>query len=166
MESLQSQVEVLTQEIKARRNSAIVDETQRLRIKSLQDETLSLRSRLLSFEGGERLASATQTLQSSKLSSVVKLQGIVRRFIAKGKVHRRRVHVLAQMQGVLVAAGRTEQGSTGWYVGPDDHLYYFSTADGDWRLVCGPVTHQEFSQPFEDQRLHGKEIGALLPVIY
>ena len=76
---------------------------------------------------------------------VVIMQSIIRRFIAKCRVRRKRFAIAAKEQGVLVAMRGTSQGKSGWYES-DGNVYYFVRDRSDFILLAGPLSLTEYNQ--------------------
>ena len=75
-----------------------------------------------------------------KLQNIVKIQCLIRKFLAYHMVSLKRLTKLATQQGVLVATRKDRQGKGGWYIAPNGSFYYFALNRDEWNLVAGPVS--------------------------
>lgn len=82
---------------------------------------------------------------ANREKAVVDIQRIVRGFQARIYVEDLLMAKAARHQGVLVAykPSGTVQGESGWYIN-NDSLFYFATVDGQFKLLCGPTTAEEY----------------------
>lgn len=79
-------------------------------------------------------------ITADKEALVIRVQAVVRGIRDRAVVERIRLSKKARDQGILIALKPTLQGDSGWYLSPDEQIYYFSLSDDDWNQVCGPLT--------------------------
>ena len=76
---------------------------------------------------------------------VIKLQALVRGFVGRVKVNRKRVAVAAKTTGLLVALKEKEQGKSGWYQAPGGDVFYFVRDEkAEWLLAAGPISRTDY----------------------
>ena len=112
-------------------------------LKSYVSEIRKLREQL---KANSKLKESLLDIESNppKLSKVVKVQSVVRKFMARCRVSTKRLAKLASEQGILVATVRNRQGESGWYIAPDGSYYYFALNKKEWNVVAGPVSPEAY----------------------
>ncbi len=86
-----------------------------------------------------------------QIKAAISIQRIVRGFLGKAAINHMLIERSAQIHGILVAyrPSGTVQGGAGWYVS-NGHLYYFALDKGEFVLLAGPLSAEEYDSALED----------------
>jgi hypothetical protein len=97
------------------------------------------------------------SLGSMQEQSIVRIQRLVRGFLARVLVGHLEMEKNAERSGIMVAyrGSGTQQGEAGWYV-CNNELFYFALDKGEFVLVCGPLTELEYDIALDE--CHNKNI--------
>ena len=100
---------------------------------------------------GLHLASSRESITTSRDRAATEVQRIIRGWLARVLVGHLMTEKAAQHQGILVAyrGSGTRQGEAGWYVS-NGQLFYFALDKGEFVLVCGPLTEQEYDDALNE----------------
>ena len=113
-----------------------------------------LNKRIVELESERKSSKKPVTTQTSfpKLADylpkhhgvAVRVQKIIRGFLGRAKVKKLLMKHVAGDRGILVACDGTNQGETGWYCEQDLYFYFCLDANGNYLLLCGPMTKEMY----------------------